>query len=82
MATPQKFNITTHELVPKHVILTEKEKKALLEKYNISVNELPKILVTDPIVKDIKAKTGDVIKITRKSHTAGESVYYRGVVNA
>jgi len=81
MAT-QKFEITKHTLVPKHTILSEKEKKTLFEKYNISLNELPKILTTDAMAKPLKAKHGDIIKIIRQSETAGESVYYRGVLNA
>ncbi len=32
---------------------------------------------SDPVVKIIKAKPGQVLRITRKSPTAGESVYYR-----
>ena len=77
-----KFDVTKHILVPKHTIVSEKEKKQLFEKYNISHKELPKINSDDPAIKHLKAKQGDIIKITRKSATAGESVYYRGVTNA
>jgi DNA-directed RNA polymerase subunit H (RpoH/RPB5) len=52
-----------------------------LEELNISRGQLPKILKNDPMVQKIKAKVGDIIKITRNSKTAGESVYYRVVVN-
>ncbi|MBU5575109.1 MAG: DNA-directed RNA polymerase subunit H [Candidatus Aenigmarchaeota archaeon] len=72
--------ILDHYLVPKHIILNEKEKNELLQKLNISEQQLPKISINDPIVKLIGAKEGDVIKIIRKSHTAGESIYYRLVV--
>lgn len=75
-----KVNILKHELVPEHVILSEEEKRELLEKYNISEKQLPKILAKDPAVKAIGAKPGDVIKIIRKSPVAGKSVYYRIVV--
>ncbi|MCX6814617.1 MAG: DNA-directed RNA polymerase subunit H [Candidatus Aenigmarchaeota archaeon] len=77
MAAPSKIDILKHELVPKHEILTAAEKKELLEKVNATEKQLPKILDSDPVIKKIEAKPGDVIKITRKSQTAGETVYYR-----
>jgi len=43
--------------------------------------DLPKILLTDPALKNLDVKTGDVIKITRRSQTAGYTTYYRVVVN-
>ncbi len=78
----KNIDIFDHELVPKHEILSEEEVKDLLSKYNVTKNQLPKILDTDPAVKELNAKIGDVIKITRKSFTAGESVYYRVVVSS
>ena len=74
------FKVTQHIHVPKHSKLNEKEKQALLEKYNISLKELPKISKKDPAIKDLNVKVRDVIKIIRKSPTAGVSVFYRGVV--
>lgn len=75
------FDITKHGLVPKHTLLNEKEKKALLEKYNIVLQQLPKISFTDSAIQHLKPKPGDIIKITRASPTAGQTVYYRGVIN-
>jgi len=43
---------------------------------------MPFILVTDPISKEIGAKPGDLVKVSRRSETAGSSVYYRYVVEA
>ena len=74
------MDITKHDFVPKHVLLTENEKEDVLKKYNILLRQLPRILLTDPVVKILNAKIGDVIKIIRKSPTAGETVYYRVVV--
>ncbi len=73
--------ILSHEWVPKHEILKDKEVEKLLKKYKLeSKMQLPKILASDPVVKAIGAKKGDVLKITRKSMTAGEAVYYRVVI--
>ena len=74
------LDITKHELVPKHELLNEKEKEQLLKQYGITLKQLPRILQTDPMVKVLNAKVGDVIKITRKSETAGDAFYYRVVV--
>jgi DNA-directed RNA polymerase subunit H len=76
----EEFNILNHELVPEHIILNEEERKKVLDLYKIKSENLPKILLSDPAVKAIKAKDGDVLKIVRKSKTAGTSVYYRVVV--
>jgi len=74
------FDVTKHVLVPKHTKLSEKEKEALFAKYNITFRELPKILKNDPAIAHLNPKPGDVIKIERKSKTAGKAIYYRGVV--
>ncbi len=72
--------ILEHALVPKHEVLEKKEINKLLKRLGVTIENLPKILETDPVVKAIKAKKGDVLKITRTSPTLGESVYYRVVV--
>ena len=71
------FNITHHELVPQHILLTLDEEKELLEKYNTTKGKLPKILKTDPIAKYYGAKTDQIFKIIRKSPSVGEAFYYR-----
>ncbi len=77
----KSIDIKKHVLVPKHIKLSETEKTKLLEKYDISTKQLPKILKIDPAIKELNAKQGDVIKIIRQSPTAGETVFYREVVN-
>ncbi|HLD16085.1 MAG TPA: DNA-directed RNA polymerase subunit H [Candidatus Nanoarchaeia archaeon] len=69
-----------HILAPKHTKLAEDEVKKVLEKYNISLKQLPKILHKDSAIAHLEIKEGDVIKIIRKSPTAGKSVFYRVVV--
>ncbi len=73
-------NILEHELVPKHEVLPPDEAKKLLEKLGIQPTQLPWISIDDPVVKAIGAKPGDIIRIIRKSPTAGESIAYRYVV--
>ncbi len=75
-----RFDIFTHNLVPEHLICPEDELKVLLDKYNIKRRHLPKILASDPAVKAIGAKPGQVVKILRDSDVSGESTAYRLVV--
>jgi DNA-directed RNA polymerase subunit H len=77
----KSFEVKKHVLVPEHSLVSEREKKKILEKYKISVFDLPQIKKNDSAIKDLDVKSGDVIKITRKSPTAGESIFYRCVVN-
>lgn len=77
-----EIDLTKHDLVPKHLKLSEKEKKDLLAQYKISVRELPKIDPKDPAMGHLNAKEGDIIKIIRPSRTAGEIFFYRRVTSA
>jgi len=74
------FNIFKHTLVPKHEILTPEEREELLKKYRIKPYQLPWIRATDPAIIAIGAKPGDIVRIIRKSKTAGEAIAYRYVV--
>ncbi len=53
-----------HALQPKHTKLKPEEVKKLLEKYNISISQLPKIKSTDPALPE-GSMSGEVIKIDR-----------------
>lgn len=76
----RKFSLLDHELIPKHEILATDELQTVLDFYKIDKEQLPKIKSTDPIVQEIQASEGDVVKITRRSQTAGEALYYRLVI--
>ncbi|WP_406660994.1 DNA-directed RNA polymerase subunit H [Methanolobus sp. ZRKC3] len=76
----RKFNLLDHELIPKHEIMPEDELKSLLNEYKIGKEQLPKIKVDDPIIQEIGAQVGEVVKISRNSQTAGEAFYYRLVI--
>jgi DNA-directed RNA polymerase I, II, and III subunit RPABC1 len=71
------FNVTHHELVPKHSLISSEEIETLINKYKISLVKLPRILKSDPISRYYGAQLGDVFQIMRKSETCGTSVYYR-----
>ena len=75
-----KFEVSKHTLVPKHSKLNEKDKKELLEKYNVSTKDLPKIRKNDPAIQHLGVKVRDIVKITRKSPSAGEAIFYRSVI--
>ena len=74
------FDVNKHELVPKHKKLSDSEKSKLFEKFNIKGKELPKISLNDPAIASLGVKHGDIIKIERKSKTAGVAYYYRNVI--
>jgi DNA-directed RNA polymerase subunit H len=74
------FDLFEHKLVPKHEILTEEEKEQLLAQYKVHPYQLPQIKSSDPSVKAIDAKPGDILRVIRKSPTAGIHIAYRYVV--
>ena len=76
-----RIDVSCHYLVPRHSILPKDEVDEILKKYNIRLNQLPKIHRKDPAANIIGAKLGDIIKIERESETAGISVAYRLVID-
>ena len=71
------FNITHHEIVPRHILLNQEEVDMILKQYQTTRAQLPKLLTTDPVAKYYGMKAGDVCKIIRQSPMTGESYYYR-----
>ena len=76
-----EFDITKHNLVPKHEKLSKDEKAKFLKEFNLSLEQLPKIKVSDKALKGVAVEIGDVIKIIRKSPTMKEALYYRVVIS-
>jgi DNA-directed RNA polymerase subunit H (RpoH/RPB5) len=72
------FNVTKHELVPKHEIISKEEKDELLKRYNLETeDQLPIIKKSDPVAKYLGLRIGDVCRIIRRSETYGTYTNYR-----
>ena len=63
------MDIQKHNLVPKHEILLEDEVEEIFAELDYNKENLPKISEKDPVSKEIGAKVGDVLRITRNSQT-------------
>ncbi|MHA1948549.1 MAG: DNA-directed RNA polymerase subunit H [Candidatus Thorarchaeota archaeon] len=75
------FDLFEHELVPPHIIASADEIKLVLEHYGIEKNQLPRIYRDDPAVRVLGARPGQIVRIKRESPTAGQTYYYRLVID-
>ncbi len=73
-------SLSEHHLVPKHEILSDNEVQKLFSQFGIDFEKLPQISQEDPMAAELGAKVGNIIRITRNSPVAGETLYYRRVV--
>jgi DNA-directed RNA polymerases I, II, and III subunit RPABC1 len=73
------INITKHSLVPKHRKLALDEIPELKSRYSLSesMQELPKLPVSDPICKYYKFDRGNVVEIERTVGALEKGKYYR-----
>jgi DNA-directed RNA polymerase subunit H len=74
------IDIFQSNLVSKHELLNAEERSELMKRLNIKLKQLPRMKRDDSGVAKLNAKRGDVVRIVRKSLSAGEYYYYRVVV--
>ena len=72
---------SNHDYVPLHEVLGEKEAVEALKKFGLEKQNLPRILVTDPQVVKLGARSGQVVRIHRNDN-GNKYFYYRLVVDA
>ena len=73
-------NPAKDEVLAQLPLTTKEETEEVLNGYNITSAQLPKIKIIDPVCELIGAKLGQILRITRNSQTADVAVYYRLVV--
>ena len=73
-----QFNILEHSLVPKHIILNNKEEEEFKKQYNILDNsQIPTISYFDPVSLVMGIRPENIVKIERYSRTSINTTYYR-----
>lgn len=75
-------NILKHDLQPKEIrVLTNDEKKQIIEKHSTQLRRFPRILTTDPLARFLGLRPHDMISCTCYSETNGEYIRYRVCYN-
>jgi DNA-directed RNA polymerase I, II, and III subunit RPABC1 len=73
-----QYNALEHTLVPKHIVLNDKEAEDIKKQYSIRSNsQLPAISRFDPIAIIIGLRPGQICKIIRPNRVSINSVSYR-----
>ncbi|CAH2063886.1 unnamed protein product [Thlaspi arvense] len=72
-------NVTDHVLKPRHRILNDEEKAALLKKFSIEEKQLPRISKKDAVVRYYGLEKGQVVKVSYRGELTESHVAYRCV---
>jgi len=70
-------NVSHHDFVPKHRVLSSTEAQDLLKKFNCSGKNLPTIKRDDPQAKYVGLRLKQICEITRENVTSGITIHYR-----
>ena len=70
-------NVSHHDFVPKHRVLSSTEAQELLKKFNCSGKNLPTIKRDDPQAKYVGLRLKQICEITRENVTSGTTIHYR-----
>ena len=63
--------------MPKHHVLSHREKAELLQRLGCEGGALPKLSHQDPVAKYLHLSAGQVVRIIRSFGTLEPEVYYR-----
>ena len=73
------FAVTRHVRVPRHHVLSQREKEELLRRLACDDAALPKLSPQDPVAKFLQLVPGQVVRVIRTFGTLEPEVYYRVV---
>lgn len=75
------FNVSHHQFVPKHRVLSKQETVDFLAKFNITLKNIPTIKRDDPQAKYIGLRPKQICEITAENITSGVTERYRVCIN-
>ena len=75
------INVSRHQFVPKHTVLSKQETQDLLTKYNCTNKNIPTIKRDDAQAKYIGLRPKQICKITAENVSSGTTEKYRLCVN-
>ena len=74
------LNVSEHILVPKFTLLTENQKYELLNNFNCTLDQIPKIFNHDRIIRHYNFPVDSICKIERTNESGTSSYEFRRVI--